>query len=117
MHPLKREYAKEVYSSVLEACSLMTEDKQTPVASVLKINANDAQDIINKILIALPDHFFYLASETKLNDILFFIAKDYMFFQAQEDVESEDYAHNLINFITHLTSDIAQRYYGEARVK
>jgi hypothetical protein len=117
MHPLKREYAKEVYNAVFEACSVMTGDKVTPIASVLKINANQAQDIINKILIALPDQFFYLASKTQLSDILFFIAKDYMFFQAQEDIESEDYAYNLINFITHLTSDIAKRYYREAGVK
>ena len=46
-----------------------------------------------------------------LYDLETFITKNYVLFQAQEDIDDENYASHLISFISSLVADIDQRYY------
>src|SRR5690349_12568184 len=112
MHPRKEIYAQEVYHLVGMICKQMSEPTKAAIPTVLNITNNDAQIIINKIMIALPDCYFYNANAAKLYDMLAFISKNLILFQAQEHFEEEDYAYNLINFISSLSQSIAKRYYS-----
>lgn len=111
MHPRKKIYAKEIYNLVAIICKKMSEGTNAAIPNVLSISNKDAYDIIKKIIIALPDDYFYMANATMLYDMIAFISKNLIFFQVQENIEEEDYAYHLIDFINSLSTSIAMRYY------
>ncbi|HAT8266801.1 TPA: hypothetical protein JBA93_13545 [Legionella pneumophila subsp. pneumophila] len=111
MHPRKKIYANEVYQLVNTICKQISENKNVAIAEVLNISEKDAYEIIKKIMIALPDSYFYNANTTMLYDMIAFISKNLIFFQVQENIDEEDYAYHLINFINGLSTSIAIRYY------
>ena len=59
MHPRKKQYTSEIYTLTLKICSLMSEKQELAIPAVLNISNGDAKEIIKKIMIALPDYFFY----------------------------------------------------------
>lgn len=111
MHPRKKIYAEEVYLLVKMICRKMCNEHQTEVPDVLNISNKEVHDIINKVIIALPDSYFYNANTTMLYDMLAFISKSLILFQVQENIEEEDYTYHLIDFINSLSTEIAMRYY------
>jgi hypothetical protein len=60
MHPRKEQYAKEIYKIIDQYCEENTTIKYKGHAMplVLGVSDVDAQKLINKVLIALPDCFF-----------------------------------------------------------
>ncbi|CEG56625.1 hypothetical protein [Legionella fallonii] len=111
MHPQKKIYAKEIYQLVAIICKQMSDEHNSEMQSVLNISNKDTYDIINKIMIALPDSYFYNANKSMLYDMLAFISKNLILFQIQENIEEDDYAYHLIDFINSLSISIATRYY------
>lgn len=112
MHPKKKQYSNEVLHLVSQLCCEMTSQKKQAIPQVLNISVNDAKEIIKKVMIALPDKFFYNSTTLMLYDMLTFISKNIVLFQVQEDIEDESYALDLMWFISCLTSSIAARYYS-----
>ena len=113
MHPRKEAYSREVLRLVTRLCGEMTVKKNQAIPLVLDISESEAEDIINKIMIALPDKFFYNATIEMLDDMLLFISKNILLFQVQENIEEERYAAHLIGFIRCLVASIADRYYQQ----
>jgi hypothetical protein len=111
MHPQKKIYAKEIYYLVSKICKKISSKQNATISSVFNISNKDAHEIINKILIALPDNYFYNSNTTMLYDMLAFISKNWVLFQVQEDIEDENYANHLIEFINSLSISIGMRYY------
>jgi hypothetical protein len=111
MHPRKQQYSQEIYGLVTQICRKFSENKTAVVPSVLNISERDALEIIKKIIIALPDHYFYNANKFKLYDMITFISKNIVLFQIQENIHDNEYAYHLIDFINGLTSSIAIKYY------
>ena len=115
MHPIKQQYAEEVYQIIAQYCEKNFLDKNKnnkALSSVLGITDDEAQKLINKILIALPDCFFYMAKPLCLNEMLRFIAQQYLLFQVQENIDDVLFPILLINFINSLVEDIMLRYYS-----
>lgn len=111
MHPQKKIYAKEIYQLTSIICKKASKGHDSTIKDVLNISDKDIYDIINKIIIALPDSYFYNANKAMLYDMLAFISKNIILFQVQEDINEEDYAYHLIDFINGLSLSIGTRYY------
>lgn len=111
MHPKKIEYSQIVFDRMSQICAEFSEEKDSAIPLVLKISPADAKEIINKVMIALPDRYFYSSTPIVLNDMLAFISKNLVFFQAQENLEENNYANHLLGFINSLSMAIANRYY------
>ena len=111
MHPRKKQYSEEIHQMVQQVCSKLAKSKKHAIPSVLGISNDDNKALIKKIIIGLPDRQFYQAPPEMLYDLETFITKNYVFFQAQEDIDDEKYASHLISFISSLVADIDQRYY------
>lgn len=112
MHPRKKLYAKEVFGLVIKICTKFSDNTKDAIPVVLNISNEDAFEIIKKVMIALPDNFFYNATPSLLYDMLAFISKNLVLFQVQENIAQEDYAYHLINFINDLSLTIDERYYS-----
>lgn len=111
MDPLKQEYTQKAVHLIKASCRLMTEEAKEPTLAVLKLSPNNLEKIIAKIMIELPDHQLHNASHLMRQDILSFIVKNFLFFEAQEDINSNTYKHHLLGFITCLSAQIDARYY------
>lgn len=111
MHPEKSQYVDEIYQLVTEICMKMAGDRGSGIPLVLNISKDDAKEIIKKIMIALPDRYFYSASPFVLYDMLGLIGKNFILFQVQENLDEDDYAYHLIDFIKGLSFTIAAKYY------
>ncbi|CDZ76974.1 hypothetical protein BN59_01253 [Legionella massiliensis] len=112
MHPRKRQYSNEIYNLVTSSCMNMADEKNRAIPQLLNITADDARELIRRIVTALPDDYFYNATEQMRYGIFAFISKNFILFQCQEDIDSDDYAYHLIDFIRNLSSNIARRYYA-----
>lgn len=112
MHPRKKIYAKEAYNLVKKICEQFSDNKTQSIPIVLNISNQDAFEIIKKVMIALPDNFFYNATPDMLYDMIGFISKNLILFQVQENIDQEDYAYHLLDFINNLSVTIDKRYYS-----
>ena len=115
MHPRKEQSAKDIYKIVDQYCAANLQAKyhsSSAISLVLGISDVEAQKMINKILIALPDCFFYLAKPDRIQEMVNFIAQQYLLFQSQEDIHDELFPVLLINFVNNLVEDIMLRYYS-----
>lgn len=68
MHPRKEQSAKEIYNIVDQYCEANIRAKYhttSAISFVLGISDVDAQKLINKIVIALPDCFLF--GQTRAN--------------------------------------------------
>lgn len=115
MHPKKLEYAKEILKLATQMCAVMTTEQSSPIAQVLNLSPDDLFEIIKKIMIALPDEFFYNATPAMLNNLIAFISNQLILFQVQEDISEEHYPYHLSNFINELAYSIASLYEAKAR--
>lgn len=115
MHPQKLKYAKEILALTTQMCAVMTTEKNSPIEQVLNLSPEGMFEIIKKIMIALPDEFFYNATPAMLNNLIAFISNQLILFQVQEDVSEENYPYHLSNFITELTYSISSLYEAKAR--
>ena len=112
MHPNKQIYAGQMVGLVVQVCQSFFEGPGDAVWGVLHLEQKDMEDIISKIVIALPDSHFYRAQKPMLQDMLEFIVKHYILFQVQEDASNDWYAYSLINFIQSIDRMIRHRYYS-----
>lgn len=117
MHPRKEQSAREIYKIVDQYCESNMRSKyssSSAIPIVLGVSDSDAQKLIQKIIIALPDCFFYLAKPARINEMVNFIAQQYLLFQAQENIKDELFPSLLINFVNNLVEEIMLRYYSYA---
>jgi len=116
MHPKKQQYAQEIYRIIVHFCETNTQVKNpladSALSAALGLSNEEAQKIINKILIALPDWVFYMLKPKYLNEMLGFIAQQYFLFQVQENIKDELFPLLLINFINSLLEALMLRYYS-----
>jgi hypothetical protein len=85
---------------------LSTDNKENFILP-LNVTKIEMRNIINKIIIGLPVTFFIDYSHSTVNAIEEYITKEYIFFQAQEDITSEDFTDRLIYFIYNLRNEIS----------
>ena len=109
MHPQKEIIANEVFQCVKTVCENPAKPEQLEL--MLAISEEQTAELINKIIIALPDEIFYLTPPNYLVEINRFIAKEFIFFQAQENIDDPNYTQNFINFLNNLYMDIRYRYF------
>jgi len=112
MHPIKKQYASNVFKIVADFCCQLSDKQRKGVPIVLHVSNNDAKEIIQKIMIALPDKYFYNAKTEWLDDMLSLISQHFILFQAQENIDEEDYIYHLTCFIDELSKTISTRYYS-----
>jgi hypothetical protein len=115
VHPRKEQSAKEIYRIVDQYCESKASSKykiDSAIAGVLGISGREAQKLINKIVLALPDCFFYLAKPERVHEMVTFIAQEYLLFQAQQQVEDELFPSLLVNFVNNLVEEIMLRYFS-----
>lgn len=108
MHPQKELIANDVFQCVKTVCE-NTQSKQLEL--MLAVSEEQTAALINKIIIALPDEIFYLTPPSYLAEINRFIAKEFIYFQAQENVDDPNYAQHFLNFLNNLYMDIRYRYF------
>ncbi|MFZ4076868.1 MAG: hypothetical protein ACOYKA_02685 [Legionellaceae bacterium] len=106
MHPVKKKYADGVFQGVLRATQQMVEHEKNSLSIVLKISPEDAQAIINKIIVGLPVRHFHQTTPDTMNKTIELIANLFILFQVQEDLQDDDYAYHLINFIECVSEEI-----------
>ena len=111
MHPMKRRYVQDILKRLLEHCRFMSTEKDEPLLQLFNMSTSTTEGILTKIMIALPDRYFYNATPIMLSDILDFIVKNYLLFASQEDINSQVYVYDLMNFISSLSTEIDARYY------
>lgn len=99
MDPITIEYANRVFKLVLKATAQMVIDPNDSVQIVLKISESDALSIIKKIIIGLPERHLYNKDVDTITLKLGLIAKLFILFQVQENIDDLDYPYHLINFI------------------
>ncbi|MHB1948303.1 MAG: hypothetical protein ACYCQI_09345 [Gammaproteobacteria bacterium] len=109
MHPQKEIIANEVFHCVKTVCEKPAKPEQ--LERMLAISEEQTAELINKIIIALPDEIFYLTPPQYLAEINRFIAKEFIFFQTQENIDDPNYTQNFINFLNNLYMDIRYRYF------
>ncbi|BBB15355.1 uncharacterized protein RVIR1_08720 [Candidatus Rickettsiella viridis] len=103
---------REAVRLINASCRLMAgEEEHDPVTAVIKLTPQDLEQLINKIMRTLPARQFDNATPLLRQDILSFIAKNFIFFAAQEDIHSAHSQYHLINFIACLSDQIDTRYY------
>lgn len=56
--------------------------------------------------------YFYNAKTEWLDDMLSLISQHFILFQAQENIDEEDYIYHLTCFIDQLSNTISTRYYS-----
>ena len=72
----------------------------------LTVTKIELTKIISKIITALPPDFFIGQPDNTARSIKEYITKEYILFQAQEDINSRDFADCLLNFIDDLIDNI-----------
>ena len=72
----------------------------------LPVTNIEMKNILHKIITALPLDFFIKYSDDITSAIKQYITKEYILFQAQEDITSDKFADYLLNFIYDLKKNI-----------
>ena len=115
MDSQKKYFANEVYNQVEHICSFMVDGMSSGIPQVLNISKDDTKEMIEKVMVSLPDHYFFNAPPTVLDDMLGLISNDLILFQVKENIEEkaneDDYDYRFTDFISGLSSTIADRYY------
>ena len=109
MHPRKKKSTNEVFHLVATICCQLMEEEHESIQRVLNMSEEDAQDLISKVVFALPDRYFYNENPAMLDDMLLFISKNIVLFQAEENTDDANYGMHLIDFISRLTHDLEAR--------
>ncbi len=90
----------EVFDSSLEKI------KDNQLMTPLPATKAEITNILNKIVTALPPHFFLAHSKQVTEDIQQYVVNEYILFQAQEDITSKEFPDYLLNFIYDLINTI-----------
>ena len=84
----------------------LTKQNKSEFISPLYITKPELVNILHRIITALPSKYFTNYSKGITNSIKQYIVKEYILFQSQEDIASEEFTENLISFIYELASKI-----------
>lgn len=113
MHPLRLEFASTLTNGIAKVCIENLEDglgaRDDPIKTMLGISKGQANEIVSKIVDALPMNFFHQQLHLKQN-IQYIIATEFILFQAREDYDDSEYHNNLANFIYEIAGYISARY-------
>lgn len=107
MHSNRREISNAVQGEVHRYLNDISDDDDA-IQVNLKLNAQQLTVIINKILIAIPDDC--LIHQNKIDDLNQYIAKEFILFQAHEDLNDPYYGESLLMFIEQLIKDIYEDF-------
>jgi hypothetical protein len=73
----------------------------------LPVTKIEMRNILHKMITALPVDFFIAYQDDVTNAIKEYITKEYILFQAQEDITAKEFPDYLINFIYEIKKDIS----------
>ena len=74
----------------------------------LPVTKIEMRNILHKIITALPVDFFIAHPDDVTNAIKEYITKEYILFQAQEDITAKEFPDYLINFMHEIKRDITK---------
>lgn len=107
----KLEFYKDVIRTVKELCQVVfnitSDDK---MKSLLGITTTEVDEAIKKVIDALPTRIFEQVAKEKRDEIKMILAREFIFFQAQENKNRNAYENDLKNFIRIFTRDIERQY-------
>ncbi len=85
----------------------LSRSKKSKFITPLPVTKIELRNIIHKIVTALPPAFFINRSKKSSSTIKEYIVKEYILFQAQEDITADEFSDYLINFIYDLSDNIS----------
>ena len=113
MNARKEKFAQELFYYVSRICQDQLSDYEAQgdrVFDVLGISKKDLWAILQKIVVALPDYIFLEQLPDLYSEVFEHLAREYILFQCQEDIDDPYFANNLANFIYEIINNINQNY-------
>lgn len=101
---------KDVVKIIHEICQVVFRvNTEEEFEGVFGINGHQLEKVIEQIILALPDRFFFPGMHHKLEEIKAICAREFIFFQVQEKYNDVRYEVNLKNFIRILVRDLQRK--------
>lgn len=110
MDSKKLDFINDVIRVVRDLCEVVFNIKSSSqLESVFGITCEQMDIVINRIIDALPNHFFDHLYPQILEEIKCICAREFIFFQVQEKWSDPRYQEDLANFIHIFSRDIQQK--------
>jgi len=106
----RQHYATEILQQLNDIGCILSKNPEAPVQFFKNGNQDNTETMINKLMLALPEQFFYPLNGAVKQDSICFIAKNVVLFACQEKTNDDLFINNFINFIETLLFDIRMRY-------
>lgn len=115
MYSKKEEFAQQIFDYVANICknqlsTVQAYDNDNKVFHVLGLYEKDLRDILRKITCALPDYIYINKLTNIYNEVSEYIAREYILFQAQEDIRDPYFVDYLMGFIYESINNINYAY-------
>lgn len=103
----KYQFAKDVLQSVYDLCKVVYGiDKKEEVQRIFGISFQKLDEIVRKVVNALPDELFMQENKARIKEIEQILAKEFIFFEVQERIDDPQYTNDLENFILLFARDM-----------
>lgn len=110
LHPCKQQCVNQLIKNVEQRCDELSVDNDSALYSIVHLDKAQLSEIIEQIIMLLPDKFFYGTQKARLYDLLKFISDKFIQFQSEHYQQEPNYKQQLNQFIHQLTIDIYQQY-------
>ncbi|MBU0743960.1 MAG: hypothetical protein KKE11_01120 [Gammaproteobacteria bacterium] len=113
MNTRKEKFAKDLFYYVSDISQNHLSDhesRDSKFSNVMGVCQKDLWMIIRKIVTALPDYIFLKQLSELHNEVLEYVAREYILFQCQENIDDPSFANNLANFIYEVINTINKNY-------
>lgn len=113
MLPEKAVFSSGVGNVVRETCKIAFNGD---VGKIFGITNTQLDEIINRVIDALPDSIFKHSNLSMLEEIKYICAREFIFFQVQERCDDPRYQDDLKAFIHVFAKDIEKRLNGQSKI-
>ncbi len=113
MLPEKVVFSHGVGNVVKDTCKLAFNGD---VGKIFGITNAQLDEILNRVIDALPDSVFKDPNKTMLEEIKYICAREFIFFQVQERCDDPKYQDDLKAFIHVFAKDIEKRLNGQNKI-
>lgn len=113
MHTQREKFAKELCEYITKICETQLSEHQPKnerVFDVLGIGEKDLYMILRKITVALPDYIYLSELPDIYSEVIEHLAREYILFQCQEDINDPHFVTALENFIYEAINNINHNY-------
>lgn len=110
MYSIKLAFSQDVMRIVCDVCKLVFNvQSNDEIQRALGLPHDQVETVIKKVITAMPDPIFNLTAQ-KLEEIKRIFAKEFIFFQVQEQASNPHYEDDLLNFASVFSRDIQERF-------